>query len=119
MPELQTNLAAAGCAGLAICSRSERSSVARFERHLEIIGDEVESKLTRKLARPRLLRRLLSGRQCTADDAQSTSSCRRRARPRTRERIGAVPLAQAGGMEWLPRITSSGSYSAFTPRSRA
>jgi hypothetical protein len=31
----------------------------------------------------------------------------------------AVALAQAGGMEWLPRITSSGSYSALTLRSRA
>jgi hypothetical protein len=28
-------------------------------------------------------------------------------------------LAQAGGMEWLPWITSSGSYSALTLRSRA
>ena len=28
-------------------------------------------------------------------------------------------LAQAGGMEWLPRITSFGSYSALTLRSRA
>jgi hypothetical protein len=30
-----------------------------------------------------------------------------------------VALAQAGGIEWLPRMTSSGSYSALTLRSRA